>query len=98
MLPLSPWVTWDRLTLFGLCFLICRDLNEMILCSFYRRSLPAYSVVDTTLNPRGIKMSETWCLPSGFVFVLKNNPGSLLHVLKTLFRFRVNRIDFSDLG
>lgn len=54
------------LTLFGLCFLICRDLSEMILCSFYRCSLPAYYVVDTTLNPRGYKDEQDMVLTLRF--------------------------------
>lgn len=64
----------------------------MVVCSFYTCSLPAYYVVDTTFNPKGYRVRHS-AYPQFFCFL--NNPGSLFHVLKVLFRFRANIMDFS---
>lgn len=79
------------LPLLGLSFLICGDLNEMILCSCYTCSLGAYYVIGTTLNPKGYKDEWEDIVPTFQALcalgMCLNNRGSLLHALKTLWSY-----------
>lgn len=71
MLPLKSLVT------FGLSFLICKDLNEMILCWLYTCSLHAYYIRHTTLKLKGYEEKDI--VPTlKALFSPLNNCGSLI--------------------